>query len=134
MRTVHVSLILILFLAVLAFPARAAEEKHPLQVLKATFSTSASSASRSVQGICSIWLKNLSDVAVDGVQVTVKLREGSRTIRTLEKDLGTLESGKKSFLDFKFEEYSERTLKPQIWITYNGAKGPVTFEAEPPVG
>ncbi len=133
MRSVHFSLILILLMTVFAFPARAAEEKHPLQVLKATFSTAASSGSRSVKGVCSIWLKNLSDVAVDGVKVTVKLREGSRTIRTLDKDLGTLESGKKSFLDFKFEEYTERTLKPQIWVTYNGAKGPVTFEAEPPV-
>ncbi len=133
MRAVHFSLILALFLTALAFPARAAVEKHPLQVLKATYNSAASSASRSVKGTCSIWLKNLSDVAVDGVKITVKLREGSRTIRTLEKDLGTLESGKKSFLDFKFEEYTERTLKPQIWVTYNGAKGPVTFEAEPPV-
>ncbi len=129
------SLVLSLMLLALALPlpGRAATEKHPLQVLKAIFNTGAASASQSVRGTCSVWVKNLSDVAVDGVKVTLKLREGSRTIRTLEKELGQMEGGKKAYVDFKWDEYTSRNLKPQLWLTYNGPQGAVTFEAEPPV-
>jgi len=129
------SLVLSLLLLTLALPlsANAAPEKHPLMVLKAIFNTGAASASQSVRGTCSVWVKNLSDVAVDGVKVTLKLREGSRTIRSLDKEVGRMEGGKKAYVDFKWDEYTNRNLKPQIWITYNGPGGAVTFEAEPPV-
>ena len=59
--------------------------------------------------------------------------DGSRKVQSLVKDVGSLEAGKKAFLDYKWEEYNERKLKPQIWVTYNGANGPVTFRGEPPV-
>ena len=126
-------LALALLLAAFALPALAAEGEHPLMVLDATYTSDGLNASASVRAQCSMCLKNLSDVAVDGVKVTVKLREGTRVILTQDKEVGTLEAGKKTFLDFKFEDYSHRPLKPQIWVTYNGPKGPVTFEAEPPV-
>ena len=74
---------------------------------------------RAQTGEASIWLKNMTDVAVDGVKVTVKLTEGSRVYQTLVKDVGEMEAGKKSFLDFRWDDYGGRRLKPQIWVTYN---------------
>ncbi len=133
MRILSMILSLAVLGLTLSLPGQAATEQHPLQVLKAIFNMGDVSASQSTRGTCSVWVKNLSDVAVDGVKVTLKLREGSRIIRTLEKEVGQMEGGKKAFLEFKWEEYTNRSLKPQIWITYNGPEGPVTFEAEPPV-
>lgn len=133
MRILSLVLALSILLAAAALPGRAEEKSvHPLMVLKATFQNDSASA-QAVEGKASIWLKNVSDVAVDGVKVQLKLVDGVRVMQTLDKEVGEMEAGKKSYLDYEWEEYSGRKLKPQIWITYNGSGGPVTFRTEPPV-
>lgn len=134
MRALSLLLSLALLLAVLSLPG-AAEPKdvHPLAVLKASFTNDGLNSARAVRGECTIILKNLSDVTVDGVKVTLKLAEGSRILKTLDKEVGAMEAGRKAYVDYRWEEYSDAQLRPQIWVTYNGANGPVTFRTEPPV-
>lgn len=132
MRTLSLVLALVVLTLSHALPGHAEREVHPLMVLKATYSNESASA-QAVDGTASVWLKNVSDVAVDGVKVTLKLADGGRIVRTLDKEVGEMEAGKKAYLDYDWEEYSGRKLKPQIWVTYNGSEGPVTFRTEPPV-
>lgn len=132
MRALSLILGFAVLLAAAALPGRAEEAVHPLMVLKATYNNESGGA-RAVDGTASVWLKNVSDVTVDGVSVTLKLAEGGRVVRTMEKKVGEMEAGKKAYLDYDWEEYTGKKLKPQIWITYNGSEGPVTFRTEPPV-
>ena len=134
MRALSLILSVAVLLAALSLPGAAGQqEMHPLAVLKATFNNDGLNSARAVRGECSIILKNLSDVTVDGVKVTLKLAEGGRVVKTMEKEVGAMEAGRKSYVDYRWEEYSDAQLRPQIWVTYNGANGPVTFRTEPPV-
>jgi len=122
-----------------ALPGLAQDEEeqpqgHPLMVLRAQYNHDSTSGGRAQKGTCSVWLKNMTDVTVDGVVVTLKLVEGSRVVQTLEKKVGTLDAGRKSYLDYEWEDYQGRKLMPQIWVTYNGTGSKAaTFRAEPPV-
>lgn len=136
-KIVSIMLSLAILLGALSMQAWADKKEkviHPLQVMKASIERNRSvGPARSVEGRCTIWLKNISHDDVDGIKVVLKLREGSREIHSLEKTVDEIKGGKKAFLNYSWEDFEDRKLTPQIWVTYNGEEGPVTFQGEPPV-
>lgn len=131
---------LLLAVALLA-PLRADEKdnapedgKHPIAVLKGVFSNDLDGFN-AIRGDCTIWLKNLSDVTVDGVRMELELyNQSGKKVETLKKEIGEMEAGAKRYIPFEWEVYGATSLKPRVWIYYNaGGEVPVKFEGNPPV-
>ncbi|MEW6281928.1 MAG: FxLYD domain-containing protein [Candidatus Eremiobacterota bacterium] len=110
------------------------KNKHPLLVLKGTFSSD-NGGFGAMRGDATIWLKNISDVAVDGVKVEMELfNQNGRKVHKMTRDIGELPAGDKKFIDFEWEVYGVTSLKPRVWVYYNGGgEEPVKFEGEPPI-
>ncbi|GMU56027.1 MAG: hypothetical protein AMXMBFR33_51730 [Candidatus Xenobia bacterium] len=128
--------------ALVALAARADDDdkklkgKHPLAVLKGVINSDNGTTLGAMRGDATIWLKNVSDVAVDGVKVEMVIYNGNngRKLETLTKDIGELNAGDKKYLNFKWEIYGATTIKPKVWVYYNGGgEEPVKFDGEPPV-
>lgn len=141
MRIVSIILTLAIAFMALSMPVLAKDDqaksaknqRHPVLVVKAMLDKSRDDGSRNTRGVCTLWLKNISDVDVDGIKVNLKLRDGLREIHDLTKEVENLEPGKRIFVNFKWEDFNDRKLTPTLWVTYNGAEGPVTFQAQSPV-
>lgn len=109
---------------------------HPLKVLKAKMNNDAGRSSiMSSRGSMTVWLQNLADVPVDGVKMEVILyNDRNRPVETLTREIGELDAGKKEVLTFKWDVLAERSVKPRIFVYYNGGEPePTKFEGEPPV-
>lgn len=110
--------------------------KHPLAVLKGVFQADNGTSIGAMKGEATIWIKNMSDVTVDGVKVDLELFNGNngRKVETVTKKIGEMSAGDKKFLTFKWEVYGAMTLKPKVWVYYNGGgEELVKFDGEPPI-
>lgn len=109
--------------------------RHPLQVIRAEVNQDQVGAMQSKKMDCIVWLKNISNDSVRNIKMSLKMRDGSRQLRSIDKEVDDLDAGKRIFVHFKWEEYDDRRrITPQIWVTYDNDNGkPVTFQAQPPV-
>lgn len=133
MRSLASAVLIAVLLA--AFPARAQQLEHPLQVLKVHTEKGREGEARASSGRGTIWLRNAADVAVDGVKVEIRMKTATgRTVQTIVREVGQVEAGRKKYVQYRWEDYRGRRLRPEIWIQYNGGQPePVKFLAEPPV-
>ena len=114
----------------------APKENHPIKVLKARVQNQDGRGDfGTARGNVTVWIQNVTDVAVDGVKMEVELfNDSRRKVETLKRDIGELEPGKKKVLTFEWDVIAERQVKPRIWVEYNaGRKKPVRFKGDPPV-
>lgn len=109
---------------------------HPIKILKARYeNNTARSSLGATRGKCTVWMQNVTDVLVDGVKLEVVLyNRHNRKVDTLTKDIGELEPGQKLIKTFDWDVVAEDSVKPRIWVYYNGGGDePTRFEGEPPV-
>lgn len=109
---------------------------HPIRVLKAKVDGLRRANMGTQSGTITIWLQNTADVIVDGVSVEVEFYSPQgRLIDSFKKEVGEIEGGTKTYADLKWNVVGEDgSLKPKIWIFYNGGGSePKKFIGEPPV-
>ncbi len=111
--------------------------KHPIAVLKGVFAAdNGMSGPGAMKGEATLWVKNMSDVTVDGVVIDLELYNGNngRKVETVTRKVGEMAAGDKKYILFKWEVYGAQTLKPRVWVYYNGGgEDPVKFDGEPPI-
>lgn len=143
-RKLMLALCCALLIATAALIARADDDddglkwkgKHPLAVLKGVFQADDNSSLGAMKGEATLWVKNMSDVTVDGVVLELELYNGNngRKLETLTKKVGEMPAGDKKYIQFKWEVFGATTIKPKVWVYYNGGgEDPVKFNGEPPV-
>lgn len=110
--------------------------EHPIKILKARYENNgARSSLGAARGKCTVWMQNVTDVLVDGVKLEIVLyNRHNRKVETLTRDIGELEPGEKLIKSVDWDVVAEDTVKPRIWVYYNGGGDePTKFEGEPPV-
>lgn len=110
--------------------------KHPLAVLKGVFQADEGASIGAQKGEATLWIKNMSDVTVDGVKIDLVLYNGNngRKVETVTKKIGEMTAGDKKTVVFKWDIYGQMSLKPRVWVYYNGGGEELEkFDGEPPI-
>lgn len=98
------------------------EEKRPLTILHASLSVD-SSEFNNVKYRCTIWLRNVSHRDVDGIKLKLVMRDGSKIFYEKEKEVEDMHSGKRVFVNYKWEDLKDRKVIPELWLTYKQENG-----------
>ncbi|MBQ7567848.1 hypothetical protein IJT17_03495 [bacterium] len=107
--------------------------KHPLSVLHAALDKEYGDGLNNVKYRCTIWLRNISHNDVDGVKCRLLVRDGAKKYYEETKEIETIASGKRIFVNYKWEDRIELRVTPEIWITYKNSDGEeVEFQAISP--
>ena len=107
--------------------------KHPLSILHAALDKDYNDGINNVKFKCTIWLRNVSHNDVDGVKCKIVVRDGAKKYYEKEKEIETLKAGKREFVTFKWEEFKDYRITPEIWLTYKNDEGKdVEFQAYSP--
>ena len=115
------ALLLSLCCLALALPTTAKDNPadHPIKVLKARYSNDSSRSMGSAKGNMTIWMKNIANVTVDGIEIEVDLyNDRGRKVETLRRKVKDLSPGEKKVLTFRWDVVAEDTVKPRFYVEY----------------
>jgi hypothetical protein len=108
---------------------------HPIRVIKARYQNDNSrGGATSARGNLTVWLKNVAEVTVDGVEIEVDLyNDRGRKVETLRKEVKDLGPGEKRVTTFRWDVVAENEVKPRFYIEYKSRGTQKTrFEGDPP--
>lgn len=135
MKSLQVLLLVCLLGIGISIPVNGARRKsdkgpHPLKILKVVQDGSSRSTMNGCNGRYHIWLQNVTDVAVDKVEIQMEIYStNGRLVDTIKKEVGTLDSGNKNMAEVRYDVIGEASIRPRFWVLYNAGKDqPAQFE------